>query len=101
SNGTVFCWGANGSGQLGDNTHNNRDVPVGVVGPGNFLLSTAVDIAAGGLHTCVIMSDGTVRCWGENGSGQLGDGTTTDRSSAAGSSVSGLSNVVAIVAGQS
>ena len=101
SNSTVFCWGSNGAGQLGDNTHVNRDVPVPVVGSSGFLLSTVVSIAAGGLHTCALVAGGGVRCWGENGSGQLGDGTTNDRSTAPGSSISGLNNVVAIIAGQS
>jgi alpha-tubulin suppressor-like RCC1 family protein len=39
-----------------------------------------VDIAAGGAHSCAFLGSGETLCWGENGSGQLGDGTNTDRS---------------------
>jgi hypothetical protein len=54
-------------------------------------------IAVGGAHSCVIGSDGIVLCWGENGSGQLGDGTTTDRRTAV--PVSNLTQATAIAAG--
>ena len=57
----------------------------------------AARIAVGGAHSCVIGSDGNVRCWGENGSGQLGDGTTTDRRIAV--LVPNLTQVTAIAAG--
>ncbi len=75
SDGTVKCWGQNSNGQLGDGTTTNQLVPVSVVGLGG----TAVSITAGIFHTCVLMSDGTMRCWGRNVNGQLGDGTTTQR----------------------
>jgi alpha-tubulin suppressor-like RCC1 family protein len=55
-------------------------------------------LAAGFRHTCALLSDGTVRCWGNNDDGQLGDGTTTDRPRPA--VVARLSNVTAITAGQ-
>jgi alpha-tubulin suppressor-like RCC1 family protein len=42
-------------------------------------ISTAVELTAGFNHTCARLSDGTLRCWGYNGNGQLGDGTTTNR----------------------
>ena len=54
-------------------------------------------IAVGGAHSCVIGSDGNVRCWGENGSGQIGGGTTIDRPIAV--AVSNLTQVTAIAAG--
>ncbi len=56
-----------------------------------------VSIAAGRAHTCVVMSDATVRCWGGNTSGELGDGTTVNRPSAV--KVNGLSDVAQIAAG--
>ncbi len=76
SGGGVKCWGANGEGQVGDATANDRFTPVDVLG----LASGIVDIAAGTQHTCAATQSGTVLCWGANWSGQLGDGTTQRRS---------------------
>ena len=47
--------------------------------PGPALLSSVVKITAGSSHTCAMLADGTAKCWGSNGSGQLGDGTTSSR----------------------
>jgi len=58
-----------------------------------------VRLAAGLAHTCMVLEDATVRCWGLNFHGQLGDGTTQDRNSPV--AVSGLTNVVAVAAGGS
>ena len=70
------CWGANDRGGLGDGTTTNRLTPVDVVG-----LSSDVDkVQTGAQHTCAITRIGALMCWGYNGAGQLGDGTTTDRS---------------------
>lgn len=58
---------------------------------------SAVGIAAGGFHTCAVLSGGSVRCWGSNAGGQLGDGTTTDRTTP--TPVIGITNAVAVAAG--
>jgi alpha-tubulin suppressor-like RCC1 family protein len=58
---------------------------------------SATAVAAGGRHTCALLGNGTVRCWGYNLFGQLGDGTTTDRTTPA--TVSGLSGATAVAAG--
>jgi len=76
SNGTVFAWGDNERGQLGDGTRFRRHIPVQVPG-----LRKVAMIAAGRTHTLALRNDGTVRAWGENAHGQLGDGTTTLRTS--------------------
>jgi alpha-tubulin suppressor-like RCC1 family protein len=74
SDGTVRCWGGNGSGQLGDGTKNNKLKPVAVTA-----LSGVVELAAGGYHTCARQESGAMRCWGRNTSGQLGLGTVEDQ----------------------
>ena len=73
--GTVWAWGSNTSGQLGDASNINRLEPVSVTG-----LSGVTAIAAGERHTLALKNDGTVWAWGSNLLGQLGDGTTTSRS---------------------
>src|SRR5205085_8368644 len=57
----------------------------------------AVAIAAGGLHSCAVLLDGTVRCWGFNTSGQLGNGSLTQSNTPV--TVSGLSNIIDVVTG--
>lgn len=104
SGGTVQCWGANYGGQLGDGIFNNVSYPFGSTAPVAVSgLSGAVAIAAGNEHTCALISDGTVQCWGNNEVGQLGNGTI-DSSPPYGTdtpvTVSGLSGVVAIAAGE-
>lgn len=82
TNGTVWAWGNNSGGQLGDNTTTNRTTPVQVVHSGDEtgFLTHVVTVMAGLSYTVALRSDGTVWAWGSNGLGQLGDGTTTDRS---------------------
>ena len=76
SEGTVYCWGNNEDGQLGDSTTVSSLTPVAVRAPEGVRLS---GVSAGIWHTCAQGSDSKVYCWGENVSGQLGDGTTTSR----------------------
>src|SRR6185295_8238983 len=97
SNGTVLAWGSNTSGQLGDGTVVSKLSPVQVSGLGAG--SGVVAIAAGSAYSLALKSDGTVLAWGSNSTGQLGDGTTTSRSTPV--QVSGLgsgSGVVSIAA---
>ena len=69
----VWCWGLGGSGQLGENSTTNRPAPVETLSmDGTGPLSSVTSVAAGDSHTCATVSDGTVQCWGANGSGQLG-----------------------------
>jgi alpha-tubulin suppressor-like RCC1 family protein len=78
SDGTVWAWGANGLGELGDGTNTQRSTPVQVVG-----LSGVTEIAAGREFSLAIQgggaSAGTVWAWGSNATGQLGEGSTLNR----------------------
>jgi alpha-tubulin suppressor-like RCC1 family protein len=93
SDGTVWAWGHNDAGQLGDGTLITKTAPTQIPG-----FTGAIAVAAGPDHTVVLRNDGTVWAWGNNTHGQLGDGTTTSRSSPA--QVPGLSGIVGIAAGQ-
>lgn len=94
SDGTVWAWGYNATGQLGDGTKTNRKDPVQVKG-----LTGVKAVAAGCNHSLALKNDGTVWAWGYNGYGQLGNGTTTN--SYVPVQVKGLTNVVQIQAGRS
>ena len=65
---TMYCWGANDYGQLGDGTTTDSLSPVQVLG-----LTGVRQISAGTFHTCAVRTDDTVWCWGYNGDDQLGD----------------------------
>ncbi|MGA2835436.1 MAG: MBG domain-containing protein [Acidimicrobiales bacterium] len=75
STGTVYAWGANSHGQLGDGSTTSVDAPVVVATPAGV---TFTAIAAGTGHSLALASDGQVYAWGFDASGQLGDGTDVD-----------------------
>ncbi len=104
--GTVWAFGTNGYGQLGDGTTTARTSPVQVVGPnGVGFLTGVVSIAAAVNHTVAVKSDGTVWAWGGNGSGELGDNTATNRYTPVqvfgGGGVGYLSGITAVSCGDS
>ena len=74
--GTVKCWGWNFSGQLGNGTNTRTNTPGAPINLGTNRTATA--ITAGYRHTCAILDDNTVKCWGGNPNGQLGNSTNTD-----------------------
>ena len=80
-NGSLFSWGYNYYGQLGDGTTTDRQSPVSVNMGGVLNGKNITQISAGYYHTIALSTDGFIFSWGENNYGQLGDGTTTDRSS--------------------
>jgi len=77
SDGTVWTWGSNASGQLGDGGTTSRKLAAQVKTATSTFLTGVVAIAAGDNFCAAVKSDGTVWTWGVNASGQLGDGTTT------------------------
>ncbi|GIE34140.1 chromosome condensation regulator RCC1 [Actinoplanes italicus] len=79
----AYCWGSGHSGQLGNNQNSGQSAPVEVLeagqappGPGGSRLTR---VFAGGSHLCGLDENAKAYCWGQNDSGQLGDGTTTSR----------------------
>jgi alpha-tubulin suppressor-like RCC1 family protein len=94
SDGTVWAVGRNNDGQLGDNSFAVRATPVAVTGLTGVTITA---VAAGRSHSLALDSSGTLRLWGDNGQGQLGDNSTTDRLAPITSS---LSNVAEIAAGE-
>jgi len=77
--GMVRTWGANGDGQLGNGTFDDSTTPVEVKTASGAALSSVKAIAVGGNHSLAVKMDGTVRTWGDNFNGQLGNGTNDDR----------------------
>src|SRR4029077_12150172 len=99
-----YAWGYNFYGQLGNGTTNTSSTPVAVDMSGALSGKTVIAIAAGGSHTVALTSDGKLFAWGNNGSGELGDGTTSDRRAAVAVVMSGAlsgKTVTAIAAGGS
>jgi alpha-tubulin suppressor-like RCC1 family protein len=89
SNGTVWAWGRNSGGQLGDGTTVDRASPVQGAG-----LTEALELAGGWDHSLALRADGTVWAWGANYSGPLGNGTMAPSLTA--TQVPGLAGIVAI-----
>jgi cysteine-rich repeat protein len=101
--GTVRCWGANGSGQLGLGNNNNvgdDELPIAV---NTVTVANAVEIVAGASHTCARVGTGGVRCWGLASSGQLGYGNTTNLPIPLGADISlaGMASMVRVGADHS
>jgi len=93
NDGTLWAWGYNEYGQIGDKTTINRSTPTRVSN-----IAGVKSIAAGYAHSIALKKDGTLWTWGYNYRGQLGDGTSIDKSEPV--QVSGINNdVKAIAAG--
>ncbi len=91
SNGQLYTWGQNGSGEVGDGTTTTRNAPVAVSTTGLLSGKNITAISSAYSKSMALDSNGRVYAWGSNAYGQLGDGTTTDRSSP--TLVTGLSGI--------
>jgi alpha-tubulin suppressor-like RCC1 family protein len=92
-NDRLYCWGINGSGQVGDGTTTQRDVPTLLSS-----LGATSQVSTGKSHACALLTSGAVRCWGANADGQLGNQTTTVASSPV--AVIGAERMVQVAAGE-
>ncbi len=89
ADGVAYCWGKGTNGQLGDGGTSQKETPTAVRTDGVLSGRTVSRISAGGAHSCVV-ADGNAYCWGLNTKGQLGDGTTTQRTTPVAVDVSGV-----------
>lgn len=89
ADGSVWCWGWNGDGQLGDGTLVDRPLPVQVPG-----ISTATAVATGWSFSCALLRNGGITCWGSNSSGEVGTGTPTEGPILVPTPVSGITTAV-------
>jgi alpha-tubulin suppressor-like RCC1 family protein len=95
SDGTVQCWGSNASGQLGIGTDTTKSFrPVKVNG-----ITSAISVTAGAAHSCALLADRTVWCWGTNRNGEIGQGTPSTTAISTPTKVLNISNATLIAAG--
>jgi alpha-tubulin suppressor-like RCC1 family protein len=78
TDGTVWCWGWNAYGQLGDGTTTDRAQPVQVLTSASEPLGGVIKVIAGDHFSCALRVDGSVYCWGKDATGELADGTFVD-----------------------
>jgi alpha-tubulin suppressor-like RCC1 family protein len=104
SDNTARCWGAGGYGRLGSKSTANSLKPVAVKYQSGAMLQNVIDISAGFYHSCAVVgngspgTEGAVWCWGYNGSGRLGNGTTTQSTYAV--QVTGITSATQVAAGR-
>lgn len=95
---TVWCWGGNLHGCLGDGSTTSSSTPVQVKGPGGTgSLANIAWVGAGDAYTCALTRVGVVYCWGKNDEGQLGNGSSSESSLPV--AVSGLAEVTQLSIG--
>jgi len=100
ADGSMYCWGDNAWGQIGDGTVGDRTIPGAAARPVPARvasLANIIEIALCAQTACALLADHTIRCWGRNNSGAVGDGTTVDRPTPV--AVVGVTNAMAIAGG--
>jgi len=96
--GLVKCWGSNEFNQLGSPSGVNKSLSTRPIQVEKLTLAT--DISAGYNHACALLKNGSIVCWGYNGSGQLGRGEATDEGYSSPTAISGLTGATSVSAGQ-
>lgn len=96
SSGQIKCWGRNTAGELGYFPAGGHSTAATVI---NYSLTSPKMVRGGVSHTCALLADGTVQCWGGNTKGQLGNGTTSTAGGTSAVAVSGLSGVTQLASG--
>jgi alpha-tubulin suppressor-like RCC1 family protein len=96
SDNSVWCWGKNGAGQLGNASTADALAPMQVVNAAGAPLVGVTQLVAGSAHTCALRNNGELNCWGDNGDGQVGASGVTQVSKA---TPVGLGMVLAVAAG--
>lgn len=96
TNGNVHCWGDGFYGQLGYGSSSNRSLPGDAIPD----FTNINQVSVGGIHTCILTTNGSVHCWGDGQNGKLGYGDTSDRNSP-GEAIPDLTNVTQISSGSS
>jgi Fibronectin type III domain/Regulator of chromosome condensation (RCC1) repeat len=96
SAGAAYCWGDGASGRLGNGSTSSQDAPVAVTTSGVLSGVTLTQITAGTAYGCVLGSTGAAYCWGLASSGQLGDNSTSQTSTAVAVYTSGVLSGVAL-----
>lgn len=96
ADGLAFCWGINGSGRLGNSSATTSNVPVAVTTSGVLRTRTITQVNAGNDSTCAV-ADQEAFCWGNNGSGQLGNSSTTSSTSPVAVTASVMTGEVTVI----
>ena len=97
SGGSVLCWGYNAFGQLGTGTNANKTTPNSAIAQEFLPTNSVSSLALGRAHSCALLTDKTVKCWGNNDYGQLGDAQA--EASLTPVAVNGIANVQQLVSG--
>jgi alpha-tubulin suppressor-like RCC1 family protein len=98
TDGSVDCWGSDFWGELGDGNSGHGSFTQNTGTPVNVSsINSATAITAGESDTCALLAGGSIDCWGSNGSGELGDGTTEESTTPV--AVRGITNAIAVAAG--
>lgn len=97
SGGSVLCWGYNAFGQLGTGTNANKTTPNSAIFQEFLPTNSVSSLALGRAHSCALLTDKTVKCWGNNDYGQLGDAQA--EASLTPVAVNGIANVQQLVSG--